>query len=191
MDPVAPECFFVPGAIGICVCGVGISCSGTVGICVCGIVVSCSVACCGCLCQAMPYGVCWWSWLRALASTTVAVNPPTTHISPGFAHIGNSNWLCTLRMSRIRNLLSICEKQISVVFISPPRRNLPSPILVSALAMELLCSRFCISWYRCESVSFFLPDGAWTLTTSMHSSSLSPGMMHRNACALRRCPGTS
>ena len=149
-----------------------------------------AVACCGCLCQAMPYGSCWGSWLRALPCTSVVVNPPTTHISPCLPHFGESTSWLVLRMPMLRNLLSICESPSSIVFISPPRTNLPSPICLVGLAMELLCSRFRMRWYRCESVSFGLPDGAWTLTMSMPSSSFSPGIMHRNACALRRCPGT-
>ena len=88
------------------------------------------------------------------------------------------------------SLWRICTRGSSSVFISPPMRNLPSPIGLLALVMELLCSRFRMSWNHCASVSFGLPDGACTLTTSMPSSSPSPGMVHRKACAVRRCPCT-
>ena len=42
----------------------------------------------GCLRQAMPYGTCWESWLRALSFTVEVVNPPTTHMSPSFPSSG-------------------------------------------------------------------------------------------------------
>ena len=70
----------------------------------------------------------------------------------------------------------ICHLKVDNVFISPPMRNLPSSIGLLALVMELLCSRFRMSWIRCASVLI----GVCSL--------LSPGMVHRKACAIRPVP---
>ena len=55
-------------------------------------------------------------------------------------------------------------------------RNLPSSIGLLALVMELLCSRFRMSWIRCSSVLI----GVCSL--------LSPGMVRRKACVIRPVP---
>ena len=57
-------------------------------------------------------------------------------------------------------------------------RNLSSLIGLLAVFMELLCSRFRMSWNRCASVSIGVLDGACMLTTSMPCSSLSPGTLY-------------
>ena len=54
--------------------------------------------------------------------------------------------------------------------------------------MELLCSRFRMSWIRCASVMIGVADGACMLMTLMSCSLLSPGMVHRKACAIRSVP---
>ena len=64
----------------------------------------------------------------------------------------------------------ICHLKVDNKFISPPMTNLV------ALVMELLCSRFRMSWIRCASVMI----GVCSL--------LSPGMVHRKACAIRPVP---
>ena len=161
------------------------SLSGAVRICGHSVVVSCSVARCGCFCQAIPYGTCWGSWLQALSCTMVVLNPPTTHMSPCFASSGFITSMFVLRMPSFRSLSRICPRMNSSVFISPPMRNLHSPIGLLGLVTELLCSKFRMSWHRCASVSFGLPDGACTLTTSMPSSLRSPGMVHKKVCAVR------
>ena len=134
----------------------------------------------------MPYGTCWGSWLRAsLGTTNLGVNPPTTHMSPCLALSGNIISTLVLRMPSLLSWARIRVRVISFEFISPPMRNLLSPMDLLALVLELLCSRFSMSWNRCASVSFGVPDGACTFTTSMPSSSVSPGIVHRKACALR------
>ena len=140
----------------------------------------------------MPYGTCWGSWLLAISSTMVVVNPPTTHMSPCFPLHGFIVLTPGVTMPWCRSFKNICVSFSSLVFISPPMTNLPSQIRLLAPIMELLCSRFCMSWARWLSVSVHcLLDGACTLTTSMPSSSPSPGMVHRKACATRRCPRAS
>ena len=71
--------------------------------------------------------------------------------------------------SLLSGLSSLLSLKVDNVFISPPMRNL-------ALVMELLCSRFRMSWIRCASVLI----GVCSL--------LSPGMVHRKACAIRPVP---
>ena len=91
--------------------------------------------------------------------------------------------LCHLKVDNV-----ICHLKVDNVFISPPMMNLPSSIGLLALVVELLCSRFRMSWIRCASVSFGVRDGACTFTTSMPFSSVSPGIVHRKACAIRPVP---
>ena len=158
--------------------------SGVGGV---GLDVSCCLVQCNGFRHVMPYGTCWGSWLRAfLGFTNPGVNPPTTHMSPCLALSGHIISTLVLRMSWLFSWARIRVRVISSEFISPPRRNLLSPMDLLALVLELLCSRFFMSWNRCASVSFGLPDGACTFTTSMPSSSVSPGIVHRKACALRR-----
>ena len=93
--------------------------------------------------QAMPYGTCWGSWFLAIPRSIVALNPPTKHMSPCFAFIGNM-----ISTFETCSLLRIPDKVILFAFISPPMRNLPSLIGLFALMLELLCSNLSMSCDR-------------------------------------------
>jgi len=69
--------------------------------------------------------------------------------------------------------------------MSPPIKKRALPIARPGIDFELLCSRFVSNVLRCWSVSFLLPDGAWTLITSTVTP---PGPQHRNVCAVRGSP---
>ena len=58
------------------------------------------------------------------------------------------------------------------------------------LIKEVLCSSFVKRFLRCLSVSFLLPDGAWTLMMLMLSSDDVVGF-NKKCCAVRSDPPAS
>ena len=81
-----------------------------------------------------------------------------------------------------------CAPMCVAAFMSPPIKKRALPFVCPGTDLELLCSRFVSNVLRCWSVTFLLPDGAWTLITSTVTP---PGPEHRNVCAVRGSPCAS
>ena len=137
----------------------------------------------------IPYGSWSGSCFFAVFGSVVAVMPAPMHRSPCLAKtvsydcVLTCNAFCSLQICNMSDIVS------GDVFISPPITKGPLPIVRVGSTCEVVCSSFSKRVLRCGLLSLRVPDGAWTLITSMLW--FVSGSDMTNVCAVRGCPSAS